>query len=452
MVRNKGKKAFEPLSPARITAGSFLLVILTGACLLMLPVSSKGEPLSFLQAFFTATSATCVTGLTLIDPYTNLTYFGQGVLLSMIEIGGIGLVTLSSFFFMTIGKKMTTKNLRLVTENTSAVSISSVKSLVKLIIITTLSVEAAGALILSLRLVPRFGREGIWLAVFTAVSAYCNAGFDLFGGVEAFSSLSHFSTDPVILFTIMALIFIGGIGFLVFQDIIFRRKGGHLMLHSKVVLIVSSALAVLGGVLIFICERGNGATIGDMSLFDKAMNSLFMSVSARTAGFAAVNIAALRDITKVITIVLIFIGAGSGSTGGGIKVTTFAVLAATVLSVIKGRNDTVILGRRVKQEEVYKSLTIALLGIAVSAVTAGIILLTNPGVSGIDGIFEAVSAFGTAGLTAGTTLSLNTLSCLFLTATMFVGRIGPMCFAYAVVLRNDNHSEEILPEGRITVG
>ena len=452
MVRKKGKAAIHPLSPARITAGSFLLVIITGTLLLMLPFSSQGEPLSFLTSLFTATSATCVTGLTLIDPYIHLTFFGQLVLLSMIEIGGIGLVTFSCFFMISMRKKMTMRNLRLVQESTSSDSLYSTRALVKLIIVTTLSIEAVGACIMSTRLIPAYGLPGIWYSIFTAVSAYCNAGFDLFGMEGAYSSVISYQDDPVILCTIMALIFLGGIGFMVFQDLLAWRKRHHLMLHTKVVVLISSMLIIFGGLLILFCEYNNNDTIGRMNLFDKVLNSLFQSVSARTAGFASIDIASMHDVSKAIMIMLMFIGAGSGSTGGGIKVTTFAVLVTTVVSVIRGRNDTVILGRRVHRAIVYKSLTIAILGMLVAATTAGVILVTMPEASGIDSLFEAFSAFGTVGLTAGMTLTLNTISKIAIILTMFVGRIGPMCFALAMILRQDKHSEEILPEGRIMVG
>ena len=370
----------------------------------------------------------------------------------MIEIGGIGLLTFSCFFMISMRKKMTMRNLRLVQESTSSDSLYSTRSLVKLIIVTTLSIEAAGACIMATKLIPAYGAVGIWYSVFTAVSAYCNAGFDLFGMEGAYSSVISYQDDPVILFTIMALIFLGGIGFMVFQDLLSWRKRRHLMLHTKVVILISACLIIFGAAAFFVCEYTNENTIGEMSLWDKFMNSLFQSVSARTAGFASIDIASMRDISKAIMIMLMFIGAGSGSTGGGIKVTTFAVLVSTVISVIRGRNDTVILGRRVHRAVVYKSLTIAILGMLVAAITAGIILVTMPDASGIDSLFEAFSAFGTVGLTAGMTLTLNTISKIAVIITMFVGRIGPMCFALAMILRQDKHSDEILPEGRIMVG
>lgn len=239
---------------------------------------------------------------------------------------------------------------------------------------------------------------------------------------------------------------------MVFQDLLAWRRRHHLMLHTKVVILISACLIIFGAAAILVCEYTNDGTIGEMNFFDKVMNSLFQSVSARTAGFASIDIASMRDISKAIMIMLMFIGAGSGSTGGGIKVTTFAVLISTVISVIKGRNDTVIMGRRVHMEVVYKSLTIAILGMMVAATTAGIILVTMPDASGINSLFEAFSAFGTVGLTAGMTLTLNTVSQIAVILTMFVGRIGPMCFALAMTLRQDKHSEEILPEGRIMVG
>lgn len=453
MKRDRKRRPVRPFSPARVIAASFLGVILVGTVLLMLPIASKnGEMLHPLTALFTATSATCVTGLTLVDPFTQFTLFGQAVLLLMIEIGGIGLLTLTNFFMFSLRKKLGLRTLRLAQENTNAGSFHNVRSMLRIIIVTTALIQTIGAILLALRFVPKYGLHGVWVSVFTSVSSYCNAGFDILGNETPFGSLIHYNGDFIVLYTIMALIFLGGIGFLVFQDLLSWRRHRHLMLHTKAMLLMSAALIAVGFLIFFIVEYENPQTLGPLPLAEKLNAALFQSVSARTAGFASLDLGKMQDFSKVVMIFLMVIGAGSGSCAGGIKVTTFLVLVMTVVSVLRGRDDTVVLGRRVAKQTVYKAMTITALGFAVTVLNAAIILITLPGLSGVDGIFEAASAFGTVGMTAGVTSQFGIAAQIATILTMFIGRIGPISFALALTIRGEGSSGEVLPEGKIMVG
>ena len=385
-------------------------------------------------------------------PIYAVHFFGQAVLLTMIEIGGIGLLTLTNFFMFSLRKKLGLRTLRLAQENTNAGSFHNIRSLLQIIVATTLLIESIGAILLSLRFVPKYGAHGVWVAIFTSVSAYCNAGFDILGNETPFGSLIHYNGDVIVLYTVMALIFLGGIGFMVFQDLFSWRRHRHLMLHTKAMLLMSAAL-IAGGFLVFlVVEFDNPNTLGALPLFQKLNAALFQSVSARTAGFASIDLSKMYDFSKVMMIFLMVIGAGSGSCAGGIKVTTFLVLMMTVVSVIRGRDDTVVLGRRVPKRTVYKSMTIAALGFAAVVMNAAVILITLPNLSGVDGIFEAASAFGTVGMTAGVTMKFGIAAQIATILTMFIGRIGPISFALALTIRGEGGGGEVLPEGKIMVG
>lgn len=446
------KSKERPLSPARRIILSFMCLIIFGTLMLMLPFSSKGEPLGFLTALYTATSATCVTGLTLIDPFLDLTLFGQMVLALLIECGGLGLLTFVSFFMFSISKKAGLHSLQLAQETTAAVDFRGTRQLVKTIFTTSFAIQSIGAAVLALRFVPRLGSYGAWVSVFTSVSAYCNAGFDLMGFEGKYSSLVNYNGDPLVMYTVMALIIMGGIGFIVFQDIINFRKTHRLLLHTRVVLVMSAALIAFGFFSFLVIEYENPKTIGDMPLFEKINAALFQSIATRTAGFSSINLGEMHDLSKFIYIMLMFIGAGSGSTGGGIKVTTFAVVASSVISVIRGRREATLFGRIVNRYTVYKAVAITALAVIVVMMCGAVILMLHPDLSGIDGIFEAVSAFGTVGSTTGVTGIIGTPEKIAEIITMFIGRVGPISFVIAVTLKNQMNKNLILPEGKIMVG
>lgn len=449
----KQRKSNRPVHPTRIIALSVLAVIAAGTVLLMLPCMTRdGSGLPFMKAVFTATSSVCVTGLTLIDPAVSLSRWGQAVLLVLIEIGGISMVTFASFFIFFFKKRSALRSVRLAQEYTNLDTLSQVKPLVKTIIGCALVCQISGSALLCLRFVPRFGPKGIWISVFTAVSAYCNAGFDLFGFENEFGSLTGYNGDFFVMGVVMAMIVLGGIGFFVFYDLLTFRRNHRISLHTKTVLITTAILIAVGFACVFAFEYKNTATLGSLSLGEKFTAALFQSVTARTAGFASLDIASLRDVTKIIMMLLMFIGAGSGSTGGGIKVTTFAVLVMSVVSVIRSRNDTIVLKKRVRHTVVAKSLAIAFLSLLVVFVVTCVLSWNIPSANGTDLFFEAVSGFSTCGLTAGITSKAGPVGLWALIFSMYVGRIGPMCFVIALNSGKDTDEAVIVPEGRIMVG
>ena len=450
MKREEEKK--RPMHPERVILLSFLGVITVGTLLFMLPVMTRKAPLRFIEALFTATSSVCVTGLTLIDPAATLSAPGQILLMVLIEIGGISMVTFATFFIFALKKRSGFRSIRLAQEYTNLDLFSQVKPLVRTIIITTVLCQALGAGVLCLHFVPRFGLKGVWMSAFTAVSAYCNAGFDIFGANAPFASMTGFNGEPLVMGTVMALIVTGGLGFYVFYDLLTYRKNHHITLHTKTVAVFTLALILFGFCAVLGFEWTNPKTLSPMPLSQKLTAALFQSITARTAGFASVNIGSMQDVTKLFMLILMFIGAGSGSTGGGIKVTTFAVLAMTVVSVLRGHEGTVIFGRRVDHKTVAKSLSVAALGLLAVLIVSSVIVLETPGMRGIDVLFEAVSAFSTAGLSSGVTASCGTMGLLSLILAMFFGRVGPVCFIIALGNRDSAADGRVLPEGRIMVG
>ncbi len=452
------KKRLKNIPPVRLIVISFLLVILIGTFLLTLPVCSRTyRPTSFIDALFTATSATCVTGLVVFDTWVHWNALGQIIILSLIQIGGLGVITFTTGFALLLHRRLGLRDIQLACENTSGGTVGIIP-LIKIILIFTACCESAGALLLMLRFVPQFGLKGVWIAVFTSVSAYCNAGFDILGFVMENGNLIPYVSDPLVCLTVCALIIIGGIGFVVISDLYYARiqprmhkcRPVHINFHSTLVLITTAVLIIVGTVLFFFCEYGN--TLNGLSLGAKLNASLFQSVSARTAGFATVDIAKEYDFTKIITVILMFIGASPGGTGGGIKTTTFVVLAATVFSVMRGQEDTTILKRRLDKFTVYRALAIFSGALFLVLITTGIILTADPHVNGIDALFEATSGFGTVGLSAGVTQTLSAVSKFTVSCAMFAGRVGPVSLGLALTLHKGHHTGSILPEGKVIVG
>lgn len=451
-------KKLKEVEPVRLIVSSFFLIIVAGTIVLMLPISGRGgTPTNLVDALFTATSATCVTGLVVFDTWTHWSTFGQVIILLLIQVGGLGFLTLATGFNLLLRRKLGLRDLLIARESASGNSMD-VSYLIKMILKFTFTCEAAGAIILMFRFVPQFGAHGIWISVFESVSAYCNAGFDILGFVEPDASLTNYVGDPLVCLTISFLIILGGIGFVVVDDVFYaqilprikKERPHRLNFHSSTVLISTAALLVLGTILFFCCEFDN--TMKDMNFFTRLNASFFQSASARTAGFASIDIAAEHDFTKIITIILMFIGASPASTGGGIKTTTFVVLTAAVGSVLSGKTDAVFRRRKIDQAIVYRSLAIFTTALLVLLITTGVVLSTNSvSISGVDALFEAASAFGTVGLTAGVTPVLSVPSKLVISLTMFIGRVGPVSLALALSLRQRNVGA-VLPEGKLIVG
>ena len=432
---------------------SFLLVIAVGTLLLTLPMSSRTGRLGVIDAMFTATSATCVTGLVVRDTWSQFSLFGQIIILMLIQVGGLGLVTLTSFFALAARRRMGFRDLRLLGESVSADGLSKATEVLKIVIKLAAAFEAVGIVLLLFAFVPQFGAEGVWVSVFTAISAFCNAGFDLFGRFGAYSSLVPYVNNYYVQAVIMFMIMAGGLGFMVWVELAEYRKKRRLSLHAKVVLQFSAIFWVGGAVLLALLEWSNPRTMGGLSVPGKIMAALFQSVSTRTAGMNTIDLAACSPISKLLMSVLQFIGAAPGSTGGGVKVTTFAVLILTIRSVAQGRDDCVIGGHHIESKTVYRALTIIVIG-AVAAFGSAVVVYYNTAetVSVIDCIFESCSAFGTVGLSVGVTGQLNTGAKLLYMACMFMGRVGPVSLAISLTAKPDDNKRKVLPVGHINVG
>ncbi len=454
LLKSKHKRARA--NPTKLIVFSFLGVIAIGTLLLMLPFASKsGQSCGFLGALFTATSATCVTGLVVFDTYSQFTFFGQAVILMLIQIGGLGLVTLATFFNIIAGRRLGFKSMQLASESINLSDSSKARLLLRVVVGVAIVCELFGALLLSFVFVPQFGAHGIFIALFTSISAFCNAGFDIFGFLGQYSSVTNFAENPYVIFVISTLIVSGGLGFLVWQDIMAYRKTRHLRLHTKLVLLMTAGLIVVGTIAFAALEWQNEHTLGNLNTFDKIVNSMFQSITTRTAGFNSVDIGSANSITKLIMIMLMFIGAAPGGTGGGIKVTTIAVLIVAVLSVINGRQNAQAFGRRISQKVVYKSLTIFMLSMFAVVVSSSILYYnTYTQFSTINNLFEAVSAFATVGLSVGVTAVTNPIAQVATMVTMLIGRVGPVSMAISLSLKSkkDEYAHVVVPQADLTVG
>lgn len=446
---------FFKFSPTQIICWGFIALILTGAILLTLPVSSAGgHGTGFIDALFTSTSAACVTGLVVYDTNTYWSPFGKVVIISLIQIGGLGIMSMSTIFALIMRRKIGVKERLVIQESINEFSLSGVVRTIKNIMLLTFVFETLGAIILSTQFIPVYGfRHGLQKSFFHSISAFCNAGFDLIGQEGAkFASLVPFQNNPVILLTIAFLIIFGGLGFIVWKDLYNRKKLSHLSLHSKVVLIGTAFLIVSGTFLLILFEFDNTKTIGNMSFGGKLLNSFFSAVTPRTAGFNSVNISDLKDSSNFLTIILMFIGAAPGSTGGGIKVTTFSVILFTVFSSVRGCSDVNILKKKIAPSVITKAISITSLSMVVVIITTMVLTLYKEGTF-LQCLYEATSAFATVGLTAGITPGLETVSKIFVSVTMFLGRVGPLSAAIAFSLKQKNRNDLFrYPEGRINVG
>lgn len=436
---------------------SFVILIFIGTVLLTLPISAKsGRFTNPVDALFTATSATCVTGLSVYDTFIHWSYFGQGVLLVLIQCGGLGLAAFATGLTLLVRRRIGIRHLVLARESAGGSNLDVI-SLLRIVVAFTFAVEALGALLLMARFVPLYGGLGVWASVFVSVSAFCNAGFDILSFIPGNSSLSAFNGDPLVTLTISTLIIIGSTGFVVFQNIyrkkistrLHRQHVEKLSFHAQVCLRASLTLLVFGTVMLFILEYNN--TYRDLNFFEKLNAAFFQSVNTRTAGFASVSIKQETDGAKLLTSFLMFIGGCPGSTAGGIKVTTLVVLFAAVKSTLCGEDTTTFLRHRFDPGMVYKSLTVVAFALVVSVLNVSLILALHHGVSILDAMIEAVSAFATVGLSASLTPTLHPLAKLALTLTMFIGRVGPVSFGVAILMRKKK-SGSVLPEGRMLIG
>ncbi|NGM83739.1 Trk family potassium uptake protein [Paenibacillus sp. 7124] len=437
------------LSPPQILVIGFAVIILIGALLLMLPVSHvSGQPLGFLDALFTATSATCVTGLVVKDTGTFFTTFGQIVIMLLIQVGGLGFMSMATLFALVFRRRISLRERLVLQEAMNQSSMEGIVRLIRSVLIYSLVIEACGALLLTIRWAfdMPLGRA-VFFGIFHAVSMFNNAGFDLFGG---YRSLTGYAGDPVVNIVVMFLIVSGGIGFIVMSDVIDYRRKRKLSLHSKVVLSMTAALIVIGAVVLFIFEFTNSRTLGSLGWGGKIWSSFFQSVTPRTAGANTLDMTGLRQASQFFIVILMFIGASPGSTGGGIKTTTFTIMIGAVIAMLRGREDIVLFRCRLAQERVFKALTITLLALLL-IVAVSMVLSTTEDTSFLKVLFETTSAFATVGLSLGLTPDLSAAGKILICLTMFAGRLGVLTLAYALGPKKGKELYRY-PEGKMIIG
>ncbi|MBR3148949.1 MAG: Trk family potassium uptake protein [Eubacterium sp.] len=419
----------KTLTYPKITAIGFAMLILTGTILLMLPISSKTGGASFIDALFTATSAGCITGLVPFDTFTNWSVFGQLVIIVLIQTGGLGFITLLAAAVKLFTRKMSLKQKMLLKESIGSLSLGDVKSLVRSVVVFTAICELVGAAVLSTRFVPIAGlRRGIYMALFTSISAYCNAGFDLMGQYAPSSSLTTVNDDPIILLTLSLLIIFGGLGFIVWADMKTRKfKWKKFSAHTKLTLITTAFLLVVPTIMFFVFEYGE--SMKDMPLADKIFNSFFCSVTPRTAGFNSVDNAALSPQSKMVTIMLMFIGGSTGSTAGGVKVTTVAILVLCLLSSVRESDDVNAFDKRIMPETIKTAIAIITFNLSLILIGVVAISLSDSQFHLTDIIFECTSAMGTVGMSTGITPDLSVFAKLVIIGLMYIGRLTSLIFA-----------------------
>ena len=424
-------------TPVRLIVLSFLGVILLGSLLLMTPLASAaGVWTPYVDCLFTATSAACVTGLAVVDTAGYWSLFGQIVILLLIQVGGLGAMTIITGFFSMVRKRASLADTRMLMQAAGNDSYSGVVKLVRRLFAGTFLCEAAGAALLAIRFVPLFGwGRGLWFAVFHSISAFCNAGFDLMGDYRGGASLSAFATDPLVVLTISALIVVGGLGFAVLRNLAGRRHRRRLLLQTKLVLCAYGALMLFGFLFVLGAEWSNPGTLGPLPLGEKLLAALFQSVTLRTAGFNTISQQALRPATKFISGLLMLVGASPASTGGGVKVTTLAVIALSVRATVRGEGEIVTFGRKVPSELVRRAVAVALIAFCIAAVDVTAISLLQPELDFMDVVMECTSAMGTVGLSAFGSASLAPLSRVLIICTMYLGRIGPLTMALLLAHR-----------------
>ena len=454
-IRKKLRKSNRSMTA--IIAIGFVLLITVGAVLLMLPISSESREFTDpLTAFFTAVSASCVTGLVVVDTATYWSMFGEIVIIVMIQIGGLGFMTMAVLLSRLIKRNVTPKERMLVAMSYNLNNYDSTMQLVTRILTGTFAIEGLGAAVLATQFIPMFGVwDGIYKSIYHSVSAFCNAGFDLFGDHSGeFSSLISFSSNPVVGYTIMFLVVFGGIGFVVWSDIVnLATKKKRMSVYSRFVLIVTAILLFGGALLIAVFEWNNPNTIGNMSFGDKIMNSLFQSVSMRTAGFSMIDNAAMGQNSQMVSVALMFIGGASGSTAGGVKVGTVGILIYTVLCVSIGKTEVVIFKRKLSNESFMRAVAVVVvqLFLVIVGTTA---VSYSMGSDMMTALYEVTSAGGTVGVSLGVTPSLNVFSKILIMLLMYFGRVGILTVTYAVMvnLSKKNPGGISYPEANMLVG
>ncbi len=441
------------LQPSQILVLGFLFIILLGAIILSTPfVTKNGESIGFINAFFTSTSAVCVTGLVLVDTGSYWNYIGKTVIIILIQIGGLGFMTMASLLTLVAGKKFTLQKRIVMQESMGAQHLSGIVRITKYAVYMTLTFELIGAIILSFRFIPMYGKaKGIYYSIFHAISAFCNAGFDIMG---TGNSISQFAKDPLVSITISMLVIIGGLGFMVISELLRFKKFKKWSLNAKLVVVSTLILLFIPFIVIFILEYNNPATLKDFSIGEKFIASFFASMTPRTAGFNTIDLNSMRPASLVLTMILMFIGGSPSSTAGGVKTTTVALFFITIISILRGKKDTEAFGRRIPVENVKRA--IAVIGIATFFLISSITLLsiTEEGASFFAIVFETLSAYGTVGLSIGLSAKLTTIGKLIMSLAMFLGRVGALTLLFAATSKLKNPENQLLsyPEEQISIG
>lgn len=450
-------KKKRSLSTTQIILLSFLIAILVGSLLLSLPISSAtGKPVPYLDALFTATTATCVTGLVTLPTVTTWSMFGQVVILILIQVGGLGVITIMSALMILLHKRMSIGDRLLLQDAFNLNSLSGIVRFVKRVLLGTFLVEGAGALLYMTVFIPEFGIKGIWISVFTSISAFCNAGIDII----AENSLCNYATNPIINLVTSLLIILSGIGYIVWWDVLGlgretrnkrSRRFRSLSLHSKIAITTTLIFILGGGILIFLFEYHNPLTIGNLSVFDKLQVSFFQSITTRTAGFATVPQQNLTNASSILCLLLMFIGGSPVGTAGGIKTVTFAVLAVSALATIQNKQEVSLFHRNISRQTVNKAVAVTTISFAIMFAST-IALSAATGADTLDVLYETVSATATVGLTRDLTPSLNAAGKAIIIGTMYLGRVGPISLALAFN-SNKKHQNIIKnPTEEISVG
>lgn len=453
MMKNKNLS----MSTTQIILFSFLVTIFVGSILLSLPIcSATGKGVSYLDALFTATTSTCVTGLVTLPTVTSWSIFGQIIILVLIQIGGLGIITIMSGLMLMLNKKMGIGDHLLIQDAFNLNSMSGLSKFVKNVLFGTFIIEGAGAILYMFVFVPEFGAKGIWISVFNSISAFCNAGIDIISD----NSLCNYATNPLVNFVTSALIILGGIGYIVWWDVlrILKTRSSknkkifrHLTLHSKIAITFTIALVFIGGVLIFIFEYTNPLTIGDLSFFDKIQVSLFQSVTTRTAGFASVPQENLTNSSALTSLILMLIGGSPVGTAGGIKTVTIAVLICSSYATIRNKKSATLFGRRISEGSVKKAVAVVIAFFVICSIST-ILLLSSDSISVIDALYETVSATATVGLSRNLTANLNVFGKIIIIVTMYFGRVGPISLAVAFGSKNESQNVISEPTEDISIG
>lgn len=441
----------QELNPAQILVLGFAAIIIIGGILLATPfVTQTGEATGLLKGLFTSTSAVCVTGLVVVDTGTHWNMAGQIIILILIQIGGLGIMTMATSVALIVGRKITLKSRLIMQEALNQFTIQGVVRLTKYIIFTTFIIEGIGAFFLTMNFLQEFElKKAIFYGIFHSVSAFCNAGFDIIGNGRSLTPYYNMQAFNLI---IMSLIILGGLGFTVIIELLRTRSYKKLSLHSKLVVVMTVSLLLIGFVFFFLMEFNNPNTLGDMNLKDKVTAAMFQSVTTRTAGFNTIQLDQMYDSSKLMTVLLMFIGGSPGSTAGGMKTTTVALVILLIVSVVKNRDDVEFSKRRISKDNVNRALTVVGIGMSLGFVVPLLLSITEKGADFLTLLFEAISALGTVGLSLGYTSQLSNLGQIIIIFTMFAGRVGALTIVFALAAKSENKALIRYPESKVSVG